>query len=131
MEANLRYGDLRMKLDSIFRIETTCTVRQNENDLYDQFLADQEPDKRVDVLNMLHAACHSGGSMAEKDRRNYSAVNKKGKRVRMFKHCFSACLRSMRGVQIKKGTKILWTNVHLRRKPIFAEEVVEGGAMDA
>jgi len=129
MEANLRHGDLRMKLDSIFRVETTCTVRHNENDLYDQFFADQEPNKRVEVLNMLYAACHGGKQ--DKDRRNFSAVNKKGKRVRVFKHCFSACLRSMRGVQIRKGTKILWTNVHLRRTPIFAGEeemAIEGSA---
>ena len=119
--ADMIDAELQMKFDSIFRVDTISSVQQDENDLYDKFLADQEPGKRMDVLDMMYAACHGGKKMTDRDKKSYKPDDRKGKKTRMFKSCFSACLKRMRGVSRRKGTKILWTNIHLRRQPVFLE----------
>ena len=100
----------------------TRRMQQDENQLYDKFMADQEPSKRMEVLDLMYAACHAGKQMSEKEKKNYNPGDRKGKKSRMFKSCFSACLRHMKGASRRKGTKIVWTNVHLRRAPVFLGE---------
>ena len=115
--------ELGMKMRSLFCFDYTRQTEADEGVLYDMFMEDQEPDKRMHVLDLIYSACHNGSTMSDKDKRKYKDEKTKKGKSRMFKSCFSACLRTMNGISKKKGTKLVWTNVHPKRKPVFAQQL--------
>ena len=115
--------ELQMRMQSFFSFDYTRTAEADEGKLYDLFMEDQEPDKRMHVLDLMYAACHGGQTMPEKDKHKYKGDDRKKGKSRMFKSCFSACLRGLNGISKRKGTKLVWTNIHPKRKPIFSSDV--------
>jgi hypothetical protein len=113
--------ELGMKMRSLFCFDYTRETEADEGVLYDMFMDDQEPEKRMHVLDLMYSACHNGNTMSDKDKRKYKDEKTKKGKCRMFKSCFSACLRTMNGISKKKGTKLVWTNVHPKRKPVFVQ----------
>ena len=116
--------ELQMRIQSFFSFDYTRTAEADEGNLYDLFMDDQEPEKRMHVLDLMYAACHQGQTMPEKDKHKYKGDDRKKGKSRMFKSCFSACLRGLNGISKRKGTKLVWTNIHPKREPNFSSDTV-------
>ena len=93
--------------------------KNSEENLYDKFLLDQPKDTRDKVLESICMVCSPPRNfLAQK--RNKEALH--GKKARICKSRFAACLRAM-GMECERLRGMgYWTNVGMRRKPRFNHE---------
>jgi hypothetical protein len=113
--------DLTRKLDCLFIRTHNLDLEMDENKLYDAFLLDQPEAERLPILHSMYAACHGGATIPEKEAKNYDPNASESGSGRIAKKSFAACLRAMGGIFKRKGTKIVWRNIHQRRSPCFAD----------
>jgi hypothetical protein len=93
--------------------------KNSEENLYDKFLLDQPMDTRDGVIEAMCMVCSPRGNfLAQK--RSKEALH--GKKARICKRRFAACLRAM-GMECERSRGLsYWTNVGMSRKPRFANE---------
>jgi hypothetical protein len=116
--ASLTYTDeLTMRLQSLFELVPGWDAEIDENEMYDEFLLDQEHNKREQIVEQMYSVCHGGNPMSDKDRKKMQ--DKSIKNNRICKRSFSACLRAIGGVMSKKRSRNIWLNFRQTRAPIF------------
>jgi hypothetical protein len=112
--------DLTMRLQSLFELIPGMDAEMDENDMYDEFMLDQEHHRREQTLEEIFASCHSGAALPENERKRFrQAVTTKNNSIRSCKRSFSACLRAIGGVMVKKRSRNIWLNFRQTRAPIF------------
>jgi hypothetical protein len=112
--------DLTMRLQSLFELIPGMDAEMDENDMYDEFMLDQEHHRREQTLEEIFASCHNGAALPENERKRFrQAVTTKNNSIRSCKRSFSACLRAIGGVMVKKRSRNIWLNFRQTRAPIF------------
>jgi hypothetical protein len=112
--------ELTLRIQSLFELMPGVDAELDENDMYDEFMLDQEPHRREQVLEQMFAACHNGERMPENERKRFrAAMTAKNNSIRSCKRSFSACLRAIGGVMSKKRSRNVWLNFRQTRAPIF------------
>ena len=109
--------ELTMRLQSLFELVPGWDSELDENEMYDEFLLDQEQQKRELVLEEMYSVCHGGNPLPEKERKKIHDPSLKHNRA--CKRSFSACLRAIGGVMVKKRSRNIWLNFRQTRAPIF------------
>jgi hypothetical protein len=112
-----RADELTLRLQSLFELIQGWDAEMDENTMYDEFMLDQEPHKRSQIMEQLYSVCHGGNPMPEKERKKIEDNSIKNNRV--CKRSFSACLRAIGGVMSKKRSRNVWLNFRQTRAPIF------------
>jgi hypothetical protein len=93
--------------------------KNSEENLYDKFLLDQPKDTRDSVIEAMCMVCSPRGNFMAQKR---SMEGRHGKKARLCKSRFAACLRAM-GMECAQSRGFsYWTNAGMRRKPRFANE---------
>jgi hypothetical protein len=112
--------ELTMRMQSLFELMPGVDAELDENDMYDEFMLDQEPHKREQILEQIFASCHRGERLPENERKRFhTAMTAKNNSIRSCKRSFSACLRAIGGVMSKKRSRNIWLNFRQTRSPIF------------
>lgn len=112
--------DLTMRLQSLFELIPGADAEMDENDMYDEFMLDQEQHRREQTLEEIFASCHNGAALPENERKRFrQAVTTKNNSIRSCKRSFSACLRAIGGVMVKRRSRNIWLNFRQTRAPIF------------
>jgi hypothetical protein len=112
--------ELTMRMQSLFQLIPGVDAEMDENDMYDEFILDQEPHKREQIIEQIFASCHSGERLPENERKRFhAATTAKNNSIRSCKRSFSACLRAIGGVMSKKRSRNVWLNFRQTRAPIF------------
>ena len=116
--ANLGHADeLTMRLQSLFELVPGWDAEMDENEMYDEFILDQEQQKREMIIEQMYSACHNGNPLPEKERKKIHDTSLKHNRA--CKRSFSACLRAIGGIMVKKRSRNIWLNFRQTRAPIF------------
>ena len=112
--------ELTIRLQSLFELVPGRDSELDENDMYDEFMLDQEAHRREQILEQIFASCHHGSTLPETERRRFrQAMTTKSNSIRSCKRSFSACLRAIGGVMVKKRSRNIWLNFKQTRTPIF------------
>jgi len=112
--------ELTIRMQSLFELMPGVDAEMDENDMYDEFMLDQEPHKREQILEQIFASCHNGERLPENERKRFhAATTAKNNSIRSCKRSFSACLRAIGGVMSKKRSRNIWLNFRQTRAPIF------------
>ena len=101
--------DLVMNLRSFFTVSPGWPEEElDEALMYDNFIADIEPEERVCNMQWLFASCHPPGTPFPS-----------GSADKVCRKCFTACMQAIGGWSKKRGSKTVFTNVRMNRAPIF------------
>lgn len=115
--------DLTIRLQSLFELIPGTDAEIDESEMYDEFMLDQEQHKREQILEQMYASCHDGALLPENERKRFrlAIANPPGNQnsIRSCKRSFSACLRAIGGVMVKRRSRNLWLNFRQTRVPIF------------
>lgn len=112
--------DLTIRLQSLFELIPGRDAELDENVMYDEFMLDQEAHRREQILEQMFASCHNGGALPENERKRIrQATTTKNHSIRSCKRSFSACLRAIGGIMVKKRSRNIWLNFRQTRAPIF------------
>lgn len=129
-----REDELTLRLQSLFELVPGCDNDMDECAMYDEFLLDQEQHRRGEIMEMMYMACHGGEPMPDKDRRKLFKPGSPGEGAqqsllappsalgggsRVCRRSFSACLRAIGGVMVKRRSRNVWLNFRQTRQPIF------------
>ena len=119
--SSIRPGDeITIRLQSLFELVPGRDAELDENEMYDEFMLDQEAHKREQIVEQMFASCHNGSALPENERKRFrQATTTKNNSIRSCKRSFSACLRAIGGVMVKKRSRNIWLNFRQTRAPIF------------
>jgi hypothetical protein len=94
--------------------------KNSEENLYDKFLLDQPKDTRDRVIEAMFMVCSpSENFLAQKK----SMEGRHGKKARICRGRFAACLHAM-GMECERTNGLrYWTNAGMRRKPRFMRDL--------
>jgi hypothetical protein len=93
--------------------------KNSENYIYDQFLMNHPKKSRESVLEAIFTVCDVPGNF-QTYKRNMEV--RLGKKARVCKSRFAACLCAM-GMEYQKVSGLrYWSNVGMRRKPRFRND---------
>ena len=118
--------DLKMLFETLFVRTGALEKGIEETKLYDDFIMDQPPSKRLDILKSMYSACHDGRPMPEQESRRFHDNAETSGSGRVAKQSFAACLKAIGGISKKKGTRSVWLNIRVRHPPCFANRFAEG-----
>jgi hypothetical protein len=115
--------ELTIRLQSLFELIPGTDAELDESEMYDEFMLDQEQHKREQIIEQMYASCHDGALLPENERKRYrqAMANPQGNQsaIRSCKRSFSACLRAIGGVMVKRRSRNIWLNFRQTRVPIF------------
>lgn len=115
--------NLTMRLQSLFELIPGLDGELDENEMYDEFMLDQEQHRREQILEEMHASCHGGALLPEKERKRFRQAmadpQNNQSAIRSCRRSFSACLRAIGGVMVKRRARNIWLNFRQTRVPIF------------
>ena len=117
---------LMMLFETLFVRTGALEKGIEETKLYDDFVMDQPPSQRLDILKSMYSACHNGRPMPEQESRRFHDNAETSGSGRVAKQSFAACLQAIGGISKKKGTRSVWLNIRVRHPPCFANRFAEG-----
>ena len=115
--------ELKVLFNTLFVKTGTMDKAIEETKLYDDFVNDQPPSKRLAVLKKVYSACHEGRQMPEQESKRFNDDPASTGNGRIAKQSFAACLKAMGGISKKKGTRSVWLNIRVRHDPVFANKI--------
>jgi hypothetical protein len=118
MASLTRCDELTLRLQSLFEIVPTWDAEMDENEMYDEFILDQEQHMRQPIMEQMYSVCHGRAPVPERHRKRLHDTSSRNHN-RICKRSFSACLRAIGGVMVRKRSRNVWLNFRQTRAPIF------------